>query len=248
MYGIRRRRSSSSNGRDCAFVRKRTATSPGARARPRSRGRPPPPRRAPRRSASRRPVPRLVGLQPLSSRRRFSATRPGRLQDRRRRTVVRLEGDVRALGKSRLEAQDVLDLGPAPAVDRLVLVADDEEDSALSAGSLRARLRGVRVLVFVDEEVPDAPALRRRGPRSRPQKPRREDDQVVEVERARLGELLLVEAVDLATRSPAKSSVAPRIARRHKGVLGVEMRARTARASICSEIASSLIASLTRAS
>src|SRR4029077_8353520 len=38
--------------------------------------------------------------------------------------IVALEADHFCAGKVVLEAQDVVDLGPAPAVDRLVVIAD----------------------------------------------------------------------------------------------------------------------------
>src|SRR4249920_1338911 len=45
-------------------------------------------------------------------------------EDMAGRAVVALEPDYRGAGKIVLEAQDVVDLGAAPAVDRLVVVAD----------------------------------------------------------------------------------------------------------------------------
>ena len=48
----------------------------------------------------------------------------GRAQDVRGRAVVALQPDDLGAGEILLEAQDVVDLGAAPAVDRLVVVAD----------------------------------------------------------------------------------------------------------------------------
>src|SRR5690606_11926645 len=48
------------------------------------------------------------------------------LEDRRGGAVVLLELDHRRAGEVLLELLDVLDAGAAPAVDRLVVVADDE--------------------------------------------------------------------------------------------------------------------------
>ena len=61
----------------------------------------------------------------------------GACEDRLRRAVVALERDDLGRGEVVLEVEDVADLGAAPAVDRLVVVADDAEVAAL-AGAARA--------------------------------------------------------------------------------------------------------------
>ena len=80
-------------------------------------------------------------------------------EDVRGRAVVLLEPDHRGAGEVLLEAQDVADLGAAPAVDRLVVVAD-AADVAVAAGEQPQPevLRDVGVLVLVDEDVAE-PAL-----------------------------------------------------------------------------------------
>ena len=80
-------------------------------------------------------------------------------EDVRGRAVVLLEADDDGAGEVLLEAQDVADLGAAPAVDRLVVVADDAEVAV--GGGEQAQpevLRDVGVLVLVDEDVAE-PAL-----------------------------------------------------------------------------------------
>ena len=93
------------------------------------------------------------------------------------RAVVALEPDDLRAGKILLEAQDVVDLGAAPAIDRLVVVADAADVRRAFAGSAargacasRARqrqaacasepqpqvLRDVGVLVLVDQDVFEA--------------------------------------------------------------------------------------------
>ena len=57
---------------------------------------------------------------------------PRRLEDRRGRAVVPLEADRPRPREVPLELEDVRDVGPAPAVDRLVLVADGEDVPRLS--------------------------------------------------------------------------------------------------------------------
>ena len=48
----------------------------------------------------------------------------GRGENMRRRAIIALQPDHLGAGKVVLEAQDVVDLGAAPAIDRLVVVAD----------------------------------------------------------------------------------------------------------------------------
>ncbi len=197
------RRSSSSNGRDCAFVRKRTATS-APRPRP-ARGRDP-----------RDDLARLVALLVEDGEAHVLAARLRRLQrlaepaavlgddgsrglqDRRRRAVVALEADRLRRRELARELQDVRDVGAAPAVDRLVLVAHDEEVPGLARDEAHElRLDAVRVLVFVHEEVPDAPPEQVAHAVVRRDEARREDEEVVEVERLRRAQRLLVGARDV---------------------------------------------------
>ena len=53
--------------------------------------------------------------------------------------VVALQPDHRGAGKIVLEAQDVVDLGAAPAIDRLVVVADAADVAARPAASSRSQ-------------------------------------------------------------------------------------------------------------
>ena len=77
------------------------------------------------------------------------------------RAVVALELDDLGAGKILLEAEDVVDLGAAPAVDRLVVVADDADIGFARGLALREEaqpevLGDVAVLVLVDEDVAEA--------------------------------------------------------------------------------------------
>ena len=80
-------------------------------------------------------------------------------EDVRGGAVVLLEADHLRAGKILLEAEDVADLGAAPAVDRLVVVAD-AADVVVGAGEEAEPevLGDVGVLVLVDEDVAE-PAL-----------------------------------------------------------------------------------------
>ena len=80
-------------------------------------------------------------------------------EDVRGGAVVLLEADHLRAGEVLLEAEDVADLGAAPAVDRLVVVAD-AADVVVGAGEEAEPevLGDVGVLVLVDEDVAE-PAL-----------------------------------------------------------------------------------------
>ena len=76
------------------------------------------------------------------------------------RAVVLLEPGDRGAREILLEPQDVADLGAAPAVDRLVVVADAAQiAAALGQQPQPEILRDVGVLVFVDQQVPEAPLV-----------------------------------------------------------------------------------------
>ena len=89
------------------------------------------------------------------------AMRPvGGGEDVRGRAVILLEPDDLRAGKVLLEAQDVGDLGAAPGIDRLVVVADAAEVAARLGEQLQPHvLRLVGVLIFVDEDVVEALAV-----------------------------------------------------------------------------------------
>ena len=75
-------------------------------------------------------------------------------EDRVRRAVVLLERDRLRAREVALEVEDVVDVGAAEAVDRLVRVADGEHVPVLRGEQLQQPvLRVVRVLVLVDEDV-----------------------------------------------------------------------------------------------
>ena len=78
----------------------------------------------------------------------------------RGRAVILLEPDDLRAGEVLLEAQDVGDLGAAPGIDRLVVVADAAEVAARLGEQLQPFVLGlVGVLIFVDEDVAEAVAI-----------------------------------------------------------------------------------------
>ncbi len=75
-------------------------------------------------------------------------------EDVRRRAVVLLQPDDAGAGEILLEAQDVADLGAAPAIDRLIVVADAAEIAVTLRQQAQPQiLRDVGVLVFVDQQI-----------------------------------------------------------------------------------------------
>ena len=71
--------------------------------------------------------------------------------------VVALQPDHLGAGEVRLEAQDVVDLGAAPAVDRLVVVADAADVGRAAGDQPQPQVLGdVGVLVLVDQRVAEA--------------------------------------------------------------------------------------------
>ncbi len=136
----------------------------------------------------------------LGRRRRLFDDEPGRrVEDPGSRAVVALERDDPRAREVLVEPQDVLDLRPAPPVDRLVLVPHRAERVRAAPEELdEGVLARVRVLVLVDQEVPHPRGLRRRDRGLLPQEAHGAHDQVVEVEGAGGRELPLVEEENTA--------------------------------------------------
>ena len=102
--------------------------------------------------------------------------RVGDVEHGRDRPVVLFEEDDLGAGKLALELEDVFHVGAAPRIDGLVVVADDAQVLVVSGEQAQQlELRGVRVLILVDEEKPTTRARffqevgggRARGARSR---------------------------------------------------------------------------------
>jgi hypothetical protein len=84
--------------------------------------------------------------------------RVGRAQDAAGRSVVLLQLDHARAGVVALEVEDVADVGAAPLVDRLILVADHGDAvRALGEEAHQAVLHAVGVLELVDQHVVEAP-------------------------------------------------------------------------------------------
>ena len=113
----------------------------------------------------------------------------GAVEDRRERAVVPAQDDRAGAAVPVPELEDVADRGAPEAVDRLVVVADDRHVAMpLREQRHELRLRPVRVLELVDEDVPVArlERLARRGRLA--QELERQRDLVAEVDRAVLAQ------------------------------------------------------------
>ncbi len=81
----------------------------------------------------------------------------GRAQYGPRGAVVLFKTDDLRAGEILLEAQDVADLGPAPRIDRLVVIADAGDVAVALGQEAQPKILGdVGVLILVHQEVPEA--------------------------------------------------------------------------------------------
>ena len=119
------------------------------------------------------------------------ANRPA--DDLRRAPVVRHEVDATEPGKGCREIQDTPNVGEAPCVDRLVVIADQEDPVAGSGEEQREpELAPIHVLHLVDEEMLAPLAPPAEEGRVSLERPDRTPDEIVEIQRGARGERGLV--------------------------------------------------------
>ncbi len=120
------------------------------------------------------------------------------IQDDLRRAVVSFELDDLGFAEVLLEVEDVAQVGPPPLVNRLIGIADDG-DVAVRFGKTADQqvLRTVGVLVLVDHHVLEFSRVELPDLLRGFEELHRFQEQVVEVERIRVGERLQVALVDL---------------------------------------------------
>ena len=119
------------------------------------------------------------------------------------------------------EAQDVLDVRAAPAIDGLVVVAHDHEVAVLLRKQVRDRvLHGVRVLVLVHADLAEALLVAVEHLRLLAQELERLYQQVVEVHRVRAGQPPVELRVHAGRRAlHGRLRLRGHLLRRHEGVL-----------------------------
>ena len=122
----------------------------------------------------------------------------GRIEDGLGRAEVLLQHDRRHVGKGALELQDVADVRSAPAVHRLVRVAHHADVAVRLAQELDDLVLGVvRVLELVDEDMAETLLVGLPHVVTGLEQVGRHHEQVVEVERVRRQQPLLVLGVDV---------------------------------------------------
>ena len=113
------------------------------------------------------------------------------------RTVVALEPDHPRAGKVFFEAEDVVDVRPAPAVDRLVVVADAADVAAALRQETQPQvLDGVGVLVLVDQNVAEAALKAGEHVGVLAEKPQRFEQQIAEIDRVQRFQPRLIGGVE----------------------------------------------------
>ena len=113
--------------------------------------------------------------------------------DRDRAAMVHLQVDAPEARKRRIESEDPAHVGQAPTVDRLVVVAHEEDPIRRRREQERqTQLRAVDVLDLVDEQMGAAVAPPREQGRIVVESVQRAPDQVVEVQTAALRDRSLV--------------------------------------------------------
>ena len=134
--------------------------------------------------------------------------RVGGVDDLRRRTVVFLEPHDRGPRPAAGEFEDVRDLGTPPGIDRLVVVPHHAE-AAVVAGQGRhdPLLDAAGVLIFIDEQVVKPRRLGLADFFMLGEEVVHHEQQVVEVNRARRSQGLLVTAVSRGGKLPGISRV-----------------------------------------
>ena len=85
----------------------------------------------------------------------------GHVDDRARRPVVVFQANHFGIRPVFLKAQNVLDFGPTPTVNRLIIIANDTDVAVFSRQRLDDPvLAGVGILVFVDQQMVKPGSLR----------------------------------------------------------------------------------------
>ena len=97
-----------------------------------------------------------------------------------------------------LKRQDIGDIGPAPAIDRLVRVTDDTQVLMRLREQFNERILGpVRILILVDVDVLELLLIKREHVRRFLEQLNRLHDQVIKVEHVVLLQLFLIRRIDV---------------------------------------------------
>ena len=114
------------------------------------------------------------------------------------RPKILLEANVDRIREVAAESADVVDIGAAPAVDRLVIVADDEHTSGVGRQRLQpCVLCEIDVLIFVGVDPVELAGPGRAIVGVVDQSQRRPEEEIAEVSRVGLSQAGLIFRVDL---------------------------------------------------
>ena len=139
-----------------------------------------------------------VGMQRLAEPALVMGDQPrGGGQDMAGGAVVALEADDPGAGKIALEAQDVAHLRPAPAIDRLVVVADAAEVApALGQEAQPQILRDIAVLILVHQDVAELLLILGQHLRLLGEERQIVQQQIAEIAGVQIAQALLILAVE----------------------------------------------------
>src|SRR5690606_39739690 len=114
------------------------------------------------------------------------------------------EADDAGAREVALEVRQVLDARAAPAIDRLIVVADDERHDGVAGEQAQpAVLDRVRVLELVDEELPEAGAVLLEKLAMVAQELEAPQQQLAEIHEPRIAAKRLIARVQLDHAAPA---------------------------------------------
>ena len=118
--------------------------------------------------------------------------------------VIALQPHHGGAGKIVLEAQDVVDFRPAPAIDRLVVIADTGQVLALLRDQPQPEiLRDIGILILVHQHVAEAVLVELQNIRILAPQPQAFEQEIAEIGGVERLQALLVERIELA-RAPMR--------------------------------------------
>src|SRR5215467_1190844 len=119
--------------------------------------------------------------------------------------AMRLEADDLGAGKVGFEAEDVVDLCAAPAIDRLIVVTDAADIAAPLGKKPEPQILGdVGVLIFVDQHEQEALLILPEHVGVFLEQPQIFQQQVAEIDGVQLLESLLIDGIELAALAVGK--------------------------------------------
>lgn len=127
-----------------------------------------------------------------------------RIQNVSRRAVVLLQLDNPCIRKILFKIENVANVRAAPAVNRLVVIADNTQISALRSQQTHKHiLRIVRILILIDMDIADFALIGFQHRRMLGKKFQRLNDQIVKVQRIGAFQLFFISVVNIINQLAA---------------------------------------------